>query len=65
MAMPPLPFSPVKFSGEMERDSAFESLARFPRFVFRPSNVGFCANAAIVKNPQMMIDVIFFILLRF
>src|SRR5262249_5891180 len=34
--MPPLPFSPVKFSGEIERDLAPESLARLPRCRPRP-----------------------------
>src|SRR5580704_1385862 len=34
--MPPLPFSPLKFSGEIERDLALESLARLPRLRPRP-----------------------------
>src|ERR1700761_7746664 len=34
--MPPAPFSPVKFSGEIERDLALESRARLPRLRPRP-----------------------------
>src|SRR5580693_7175535 len=35
-AMPPLPLSPVGFSGLIERDFAFESLDRLPRCRPRP-----------------------------
>src|ERR1700761_2315835 len=34
--LPPAPFSPVKFSGEIERDFALESRARLPRLRPRP-----------------------------
>jgi len=45
-AAPPLPFSPVKFSGEMERDRAFESRGRSPSPLTPPSNrCGDCARA--------------------
>src|SRR6476659_8782155 len=37
VAMPPLPFAPVKFSGEMDRDLALESRGRSPRPVTTPS----------------------------
>jgi two-component system response regulator VanR len=34
--MPPLPFSPVKFSGEMDLVSAFDVKNKLPMFVFKP-----------------------------
>ena len=36
VAMPALPFSPVKFSGLIERDWALDSRERLPRFMSRP-----------------------------
>src|SRR6516225_2432764 len=36
--MPALPFSPVKFSGPMERVLAFETRLKLPRFKSRPLN---------------------------
>ena len=36
VAMPALPFSPVKFSALMERDWALESRERLPRVMSRP-----------------------------
>ena len=36
--MPPLPFSPVKFSGLIERVFAFDKRDKFPRFIPRPLN---------------------------
>jgi hypothetical protein len=39
--MPPLPFSPVKFSAEIERVFAFVSLYRLPKLLFNPLNIFF------------------------
>src|SRR5579871_1508688 len=38
VAMPPLPFSPVKFSGLIERVLALDRRARLPRCIPRPLN---------------------------
>ena len=38
VAMPPLPFSPVKFSGEIDRVRALDSLQRLLRLTPRPEN---------------------------
>jgi hypothetical protein len=35
--MPPLPFWPVKFSGLIDRDLAFDNCGRVPRFIPNPS----------------------------
>src|ERR1041385_3059427 len=43
--MPALPFSPVKFSGLMERVLAFESRGRLPRFRSSPLNGESAARA--------------------
>jgi hypothetical protein len=39
VAMPPLPFSPVKFSGDMERVFALDKRERFPSPMFKPLKV--------------------------
>ena len=68
LAIPPLPFSPVMFSGDMERDSAFESLERFPRLVLRPSKDEVWANApSDIMTPMKIVVIlfIFFEILRF
>ena len=41
-AIPPLPFSPVKFSGLIERDSAFDRRDKLPRWRPSPENVIVC-----------------------
>src|SRR3954464_7031607 len=38
--IPPLPFAPVKFSGLIERDFAFDRRERLPRDMPRPLNMG-------------------------
>ncbi len=54
--MAALPFSPVKFSGLIERDWAAESRWRFPRFISRPLKpppaTGPWASAARATNPN-------------
>src|SRR3972149_7724677 len=52
VAIPPLPFSPVKFSGLMERVLALDSLYRLPIFISRPLKV-FCANDPIKKRQAL------------
>src|ERR1700683_5481041 len=42
--IPPLPFSPVKFSGLIERDWASERRKRWPRLEFSPSNFSSAAD---------------------
>src|SRR5690242_183812 len=49
VAMPPLPFSPVKFSGEIERVRAFESRGRSPR----PDTTPDCATAKAAAAPRV------------
>src|SRR5690349_19610651 len=39
VAMPPLPGSPLKFSGLMERVTAFDSRDRLPGCIFKPLNI--------------------------
>src|ERR1700685_4114747 len=43
--IPPLPFSPVRFSGLIERDWASERRKRLPRLEFSPSNFSSAADA--------------------
>src|SRR5690554_4350077 len=54
VAIPPFPFSPVKFSGLIERVSASESLYRFPMFISSPLNDRFWATDpstnAVISN---------------
>ena len=50
-AIPPFPFSPVKFSGLIERVSASDRVARFPRFMPSPLKSYCCARAVIEDNP--------------
>lgn len=54
VAMPPLPFSPVKFSGLIERVCAFERRDRFPMFIPNPLNPAApffsCALAGALKT---------------
>ena len=51
VAMPPFPFSPVKFSGLIERDRASDSRERLPRFMSRPLK---CAAGACARTmPQL------------
>src|SRR5262245_53248663 len=45
VAIPALPFSPVKFSGEIERVLAADSRDRLPRFMWSPLN--FCWAKAV------------------
>ena len=47
VAMPPLPFSPVKFSGLIERVLAEDSRDRLPRFIPRPENSTVIADPII------------------
>ena len=50
-AMPPHPFSPVKFSGEIERVCALERRYRLPRLTSRPFHDGrYWAKAAVVSS---------------
>ena len=49
VAIPPFPFSPVGFSGLMDRDFAFESLERFPIPPERPLNEP-CADASCMTT---------------
>src|SRR3954465_6566279 len=50
--MPALPFSPVKFSGLMERVFAFERRLRLPRFRSRPLN-GSAAKSCVEVNASV------------
>jgi hypothetical protein len=62
--MPALPFSPVKFSGLIERDLALEIRNKFPRFKSSPSNWPLCAfdvpvphqatNAALTRATEVL-----------
>src|SRR5205814_9986866 len=53
--MPALPFSPVKFSGPIERVFALESRLRLPRFKSSPLNG---ASAAVpVEDSHTVVDV--------
>ena len=51
VAMPPLPFSPLKFSGLIDRDCASESRERLPRCRSRPSKWGVTVCAPAI--PQL------------
>src|SRR5438876_12144703 len=67
VAIPPLPFSPVRFSGLIERVFAFESRKRLPRFRCRPLKLSCCAgvcaaaSAISVAIPNTLRVVRFFI----
>ena len=39
VAIPPFPFSPVKFSGDIEREQASDRCTRSPRFDVKPLNI--------------------------
>ena len=49
VAMPPLPFSPVKFSGLIERVWAADKRGRLPRFISKPSNSSVSARRSAVE----------------
>src|SRR5690348_8524216 len=57
VAIPPLPFSPVGFSGLIERVFAFESRGRLPRFKPSPLNPGEegCATADTASQPNTQV----------
>ncbi|KOH46456.1 hypothetical protein NC99_07060 [Sunxiuqinia dokdonensis] len=60
LAIPPLPFSPVKFSGLIERDSAFDSRYKLPIFISRPLNPDWemasnTMNKITTRNPIFFI----------
>src|SRR5579859_6447322 len=52
VAMPPLPFSPVKFSGLIERDLALDSRARLPRVSPSPLYVAMILLLYAQWNPE-------------
>src|SRR6266850_3255576 len=51
VAMPALPFSPVKFSGLIERDLAFETRYRLPRPRSRPPAASAASRLARRQQP--------------
>ena len=53
VAMPPFPLAPSKFSGLMERVSAWERRERLPRFMPRPSNEMFMVFLLVVVVEKM------------
>src|ERR1017187_5083119 len=52
VAIPALPFSPVKFSGLIDRDCAFETRQRLPRLRTRPLNAESAARAFVAQYPR-------------
>ena len=52
IAIPPLPFSPVKFSGLMERVSALDNRYRFPIFISSPLKSRFWEKMLTVNAIQ-------------
>src|SRR5690554_4556575 len=52
IAIPPFPFSPVKFSGLIERVSALDSRYRLPIFISRPLKSRFWEKTVVVNAIQ-------------
>src|SRR5579862_4486561 len=63
--MPALPFSPVKFSGPIERVLALETRLRLPRFRSRPLNgasaAGTVGHSQVVEHMRSSKRSVFFI----
>ena len=58
VAMPPFPFSPLKFSGLIDRDCASESRERVPRCISRPSKRGTGACARTMPQPTKTVSTV-------
>ncbi len=56
VAMPPPPFSPVKFSGLIERDLASDRRERLPRFMPSPEKRSAMFATSAYLMPLVLID---------